>query len=254
MERRVAVFVCCVLAAVVSAGADPLLISNTGDGLAEQAPDLNYTYAYWNTDDLATALTTLPTMTNMPMYVVLSQGLRFPFDPTHWMQNTELSQWIAPKPYYADSVIQSQTPRSDLLSDPVGIYRIRYTIDLTGYDSSTAAILGRWSPDNGGLGIYVNGVDAGHTAPWSDVGTPAFETWSAFDLTASLFQPGVNTIDFYVYNKPDPNNPNNWGNPVGVRVEWTGSADPWLIPEPASLVLSTLGLAGIVLIRRKFAH
>jgi hypothetical protein len=254
-----AVFVAVGLWAMSAAGGSlvSLPLHNTGEGLLPQAGETAYTFAYWNTDSLAQALLESPTMDNMPAWVVESSGERFPFDPGHWMADTETSQWIAPRAVYADDGVQSVEPLSVLGSDPVGIYRVRFLLDLTGFIPSTASITGRWSPDNSGLALYVNGVDANHSAPFFDVGTPAFEQWYGFDLEPNLFGEGMNTLDFYVYNQPDTlHNPFNYGNPAGIRVEMAGTGEPIPIPpeplsapEPSSLAFAALALVAGLFVR-----
>jgi hypothetical protein len=104
---------------------------------------------------------------------------------------------------------------------------------------ATAVLIGQWATDNTGSDIVINGVSTGHTAA-------GFGGWSSFTLSSG-FIAGVNTLDFIVYNVPQ-----EFGNPTGLRVEMSGTADPnSQVPEPVSLVLLGTGLVAFGMLRRR---
>ena len=140
-----------------------------------------------------------------------------------WFGDNPSSAWVGPK------------PESDL-TGPAGHYDYRTTFSLAGLTASTAAISGRWSTDDSGVDILLNGVSTGSTAG-------GFSVFYNFSLTSG-FLSGTNTLDFIV---------NNNGGPTGLRVEMTGTAEPTSVPEPASLALLGAGLLGLRMIGRKRA-
>jgi hypothetical protein len=90
-----------------------------------------------------------------------------------------------------------------------GIYVYRTTVDLTGYDLSTAVINGTWATDNFGVDIKVNdGVAAnpstGLTNDAQFVALTPFTIKSGPGAPGAVgtatFVDGINTIDFYVKN------------------------------------------------------
>jgi hypothetical protein len=77
-------------------------------------------------------------------------------------------------------------------------------------------------------------------------GHAGFTGWSSFTLSGG-FIAGVNTLDFIVYNVPQDS-----GNPTGLRVEMSGTADPnSQVPEPVSFVLLGTGLVAFGMLRRR---
>ena len=92
---------------------------------------------------------------------------------------------------------------------------------------ATVAISGRWSTDNFGDDIILNGVSTGQTKG-------GFTTWGPFSLNSG-FIAGVNTIDFVIRDV---------GVISGFRAEFL-SAEGVLIPLPPAIVLFSFGLAGI---------
>lgn len=144
----------------------------------------------------------------------------FPIPP--WIGDDSVSAWIGPN-------------NNNNLDGPIGSYDYQTTFDLTGLDPATASIIGRWSADNTGTDILINGVSTGNTAA-------GFSTWDNFAI-GSNFVSGVNTLDFIVHND---------GGATGVRVEMSGTATLRSVPEPSSIALAALGgVMALGYVRRK---
>jgi hypothetical protein len=142
----------------------------------------------------------------------------YPIPP--YVGDDSLSAWIGPNNDHS-------------LNGPNGVYDYRTTFSLAGLNAATASITGGWSTDNGGLQILLNGVDTGNPPTAFDQYAHGF---APFTISGG-FLAGVNTLDFIV---------NNDGGPTALRVEMTGTARPGDAPEPTTLTLLGIGLAGIV--------
>ncbi len=134
-----------------------------------------------------------------------------------FIENSNPGVWIAP-----DTTAQYIGPDS--------LYTLDYDVsfDLTGYDPNSVVINGKWSADNVGNNITVNGHSTGDTAQ-------GFSGFTSFTLNSG-FKSGVNTIDFSWTNQ---------GGPGGLLVEFTsisGNAAS-STPEPSTLAIGALGLA-----------
>lgn len=117
-----------------------------------------------------------------------------------------------------------------------GVYTLDYLVsfDLTGFDPATVSLSGKWSTDNLGNNIFVNGTATGNTSS-------GFGSLSSFTINSG-FIAGVNTLDFKWSNQ---------GGPGGILVEFnsaTGTASG--VPEPSSVFLFSAGLAGLWLTGR----
>jgi hypothetical protein len=114
----------------------------------------------------------------------------------------------------------------------------RTTVDLTGYNASTAVLSGQWSVDNLGFDVVVNGVSQGLTQP-------GFTTLTSFSLTQNLIS-GINNIDFVA---------NDFGVIAGLLVTNTSVQAQALVvtPEPATfaLVATALGVLTVARSRRR---
>jgi PEP-CTERM motif len=136
------------------------------------------------------------------------------------------SGWVA-----APAGTQWINPFGDTENAPAGYYDYRTTFSLTGLDPGTASLSGYWAADNG-ASILLNGSAAVGTG--TIIPSPyGFKNLTAFTITGG-FQPGLNTLDFVVYNESGE---------TGLVAEITGTASP--APEPSSLLLMGSGLIGL---------
>jgi hypothetical protein len=116
-------------------------------------------------------------------------------------------------PYMADNSDSAWIgPNGDaMLNGPTGQYMYRTTFSLTGLALSSVSIAGKWSTDNDGVRIVLNGTDTGN--PPTDFSQYSLG-FAPFTISSG-FVPGLNTLDFVV---------NNDGGPTALRVEMTSTA------------------------------
>lgn len=153
--------------------------------------------------------------------------------PSPWLADDADSKWIAPFGSDNDS------------NGPVGTYIYTTTFSLAGLNRLTASISGKWSSDNDGLDVRLNGVSIPQLSYPPNAG---FGSLYAFLVpVGSGFLDGPNTLDFILSNA---------GGPTGLRVDdISGTADPLNgrgpeVPEPASMVLLGSGLLALYRRRR----
>ncbi len=128
-----------------------------------------------------------------------------------WLAEGPSSRWIAPR-------AQQGTGNAP------GNYTFRTTFDLTGYDPTKARIAGKWTSDNSGLDVILNGTALGI----SQAGN--FGALNDFTIE-SAFVEGTNTLEFVFNNAGDA------VNPAGLRVEMIGTVEvageaPRIVTQP----------------------
>lgn len=143
-----------------------------------------------------------------PQTRVVREG--YPIPP--WLANGPESKWIAP---------QADQSRGNAPGD----YTYQLVFDLGGYEPATVVLTGRWSSDNGGVEMRLNGQVTGVTYGGD------FTSFSAgFTLTEGFVE-GTNVLEFVV------NNAGDGVNPTGFRAELSGTVDP--LPPPGTLPVIT---------------
>jgi hypothetical protein len=160
------------------------------------------------------------TSTN-PVFIVSSL-------PSVWVKSTA-SNYIAP----------DGTDGSSFLG---GVYTLTYNTAFTlpaNVDLTSVNIVGRWSTDNTGNDILINGTPTGLTSP-------GFASFTGFTLPTSAFHAGTNTLGFTWSNS---------GGPGGLDVEFTTATFRTLppgTPEPGvTAMLAGLGVSLVGITRRR---
>lgn len=151
-----------------------------------------------------------------PAVVIHSASL-----PSSWLPNSSTSKWIW----------------ADAFGETAGTLTFRTTFDLSGFDPSSASLVGKWSSDNESF-ITLNGAPTGNS-----LGSTGFGSLHSFSVSSG-FVSGVNTLDFVV---------SNTGGPGGLRVDnlsFTAN-ETSAVPEPASLPMLASVLLFLALIQVK---
>ena len=128
-----------------------------------------------------------------------------------WTRDSNTSKWIS---YKAD--------QETIIA--IGFFDYQTTIDLSGFDPSTAQLTGQYSADNELSDVLLNGHDTGIHGS----GSGEFVSFTPFTISSG-FQPGINTLVFHTHND---------GGPTGFRIEMTGTAKP-LGSEPETVTANT---------------
>jgi hypothetical protein len=187
------------------ASADPISLFNTGVNAGGMPlPD-------GTLGDPHYTLVSVPSGSTTVIRVRTSAG-GFPIPP--WVGNNSTSAWIGPN-------------NNAEVDGPIGHYDYRTTFTLS--SASAIKITGRWTTDNEGVNILLNGVPTGNTLP----SATSFSSFHSFTITGNGVA-GSNTLDFIV---------NNDGGPTGVRAEFFGANT---VPEPGTLTLAAIGMTGLL--------
>jgi len=172
------------------------------------------------------SLTVVPTGSTTDTRIIAAID-GYPIDGSHYLGDNTLSRWIGPN------------NASDLTS-PSGTYVYHTTFDLTGFNVSTAHIVGQWATDNQGLDIALNNNSLGLT------NNVEYSSFTGFSISNG-FVAGLNTLDFTVFNGSAP---------TALRVEMTGTASLIsAVPVPAATWLFGSGVVALFgsVFRRKVA-
>lgn len=203
-RRELLLFVVLTLAGTAKTFASAITFFNTGVGangsaLAAGATDSHYNLIY---DPDGVVETSTATAAN-----------------ANWVQSARTAGWISPG-------------ASGNTSWSAGYYVYETTLNLTGYDPTTAVLSGLLAADDV-VSIYLNHVNS---AVFTASG---YSSVTAFSLSSG-FVSGLNTVDFVVQNGSGP---------TGLLVEGTAASASALAPEPAALLLVTTGVllaAGVI--------
>ena len=139
----------------------------------------------------------------------------FPIGP--WLDDNHLSAWVTPA--------NDTNGPGDIDGAPSYVYRT--TFDLTGVVLGNLSINGKWSTDNAGLDILLNGSSTGFA------NTAQFGSMTPFTLDNGFIN-GLNTLDFVINNGA---NESDAPGPTGLRVEFDGNGGdaPIVPPHPYSI-------------------
>ena len=143
------------------------------------------------------------------------------------------SAWVAP-PANSGWISPGASGNSSWAS---GSYTYETSIDLTGFNASSAIFTGSIAADDS-VSIYLN-----HSSTAAYTATNGFSSLASFSING--FQRGVNVIDFVVVNQSGPS---------GLLVTGSVTAQPLTIaaPEPSTFVLvASGGLVTLTGVRRR---
>jgi len=196
---------------------------NTGAGLSDGQTDPNY------------EVVQVPTVDGPSAGAIAVVGNGYPFG--FWINPPAGSNWIS---------AYGRNPNLDLIADGDYEYQLAFHLNT---NATSLTITGEWATDNFGSAILLNGVSSGETTAIGPYDS-SFAGLTPFAITGTGLA-GWNTLDFEVVNYAQ-----SWGNPTGLLVTdiagvYTPGSDP--VPEPVSLAIFGVGLAGLGLVRRRAA-
>ncbi len=244
------------LAMSVAAHADTLNIFSSGAGLSYPGTDPNFIYAYVSANP------------GVNPGVLASGTNAVLFDPAAWPLGGANKQWTA-TPVGANWIGPAMTKLNGYYNAEPNVYYVyQQTFNVpTGIDLTTILLTGAIVSDNCPTTVAVNGHGAtGSTgslmpANCTEQGN-SYSVLHQFELgginadfgsTTGLdyygnvtFHPGLNTIQFIVYNDTTLT-----PNPSGMAVSLSGTGTPSTIPEPSSAGLVIAGTALVAWLRRR---
>jgi len=151
---------------------------------------------------------------------IVEDSTVFPIVAGPWVANDAGSKWIGPR---------AETSLAAGGDSPGGDYTYRFTVDLTGFDTSNVEVNGEWSTDNTGLDILVNGLSTGQA------NAGQFVTYSSFRLTNG-FTAGPNTLDFKLNNAAAGYTGLRVRNLRGLGTLLPPGTAPFIISQPQDVV------------------
>jgi len=219
---RAAAVIGCTLAAHTAAYAsEDVSALNTGAGLFASNNGPVLVDSNWSVSLLSSIGTPPGGLPNGSAYLV-PNNIGFPFG--YWLDNDAASSWVT---YSTPLQVNGDTTADTF----------QYQTQFTAASSGVVGI--NWLSDNSST-LYVNGVLDGTNGG-------NFGAWGA-PTNISVTAGSSYTVDVDVYNIPQ-----GYGNPTGARVEFSG---PVTVSTPDTCAtLSLLGgaLAGLAMLRRRFA-
>lgn len=176
-----------------------------------------------------------------------STGNGFPFYA--WMGNSASSSWISANPMYGDG--------SGVWGDgfnAIHLFRLVFALPSNA-DPTTATFSYRFAVDDRLYAIYFNGQMILNDPTYAY----SYNSFSPiFTVGPGSFWAGNNYLEVFVLNNAitSNSNPMTW-NPVGLRFEIVSSNVELLpppppngvIPEPATMILTAVGLCALGLVR-----
>ncbi|MBN2506321.1 MAG: immunoglobulin domain-containing protein [Verrucomicrobia bacterium] len=182
-------------------------VDDAGAALPDGAADTHYALILNPDSDTATPL--------------VEDSTVFPIVAGPWVANTPESKWIGPR---FDTVAAAGAVGAG------GDYVYRVVFDLTGWDATTARVMGDWATDNEGVDILVNGASTGQK------NLNQFSTLTPFAIDSGL-KPGLNTVDFRLNNSAVGYTGLRIQNLRGLAARLPDGTLPFLVEQPVGVTV-----------------